>query len=331
MSKYRYGLSLMIIVCISSYAVAQQAPKIIEYPDMCDASAAVAVGDKLFMAASDEDNILRIYKRDEPGQPQRVDLNSFLKLSSSNEEVDIEGSARIGDDVYWIGSHGQNKSGKARPDRQRLFATRVTLENGKVTVTPVGSPYTNLRNELIKAPALQKYNFAAAVKLPVNQANGFNIEGLSATPDGKLLLGFRNPIPKGKALIIPIENPKGMMMGEKAKIGAAIELNLNGRGIRSMEYSEQRGKYLIVGGPYDEKGTFALYSWSGKSQDDAVLIPLPANVFAGLRPEAMFFYPGETKAVQFLSDDGDLPIDGKDCNDGPVAKQKFRAFTVEIP
>jgi hypothetical protein len=32
---------------------------------------------------------------------------------------------------------------------------------------------------------------------------GLNIEGLAATPDGQLLIGFRNPLSEGKALLLP--------------------------------------------------------------------------------------------------------------------------------
>ncbi len=45
----------------------------------------------------------------------------------------------------------------------------------------------------------------------------------------------------------------------------------------------------------------------------------------------MFFYPGETAAVQFLSDDGDDQIAGGDCKDAPVEMQRFRSFSLDIP
>ena len=43
---------------------------VIEYPEMCDPSAALAISDRLFIVASDEDNVLRVYARDNPGAPQ---------------------------------------------------------------------------------------------------------------------------------------------------------------------------------------------------------------------------------------------------------------------
>ena len=35
------------------------------------------LSDTFFVAASDEDNVLRVYAREKPGAPQRFDLNSF--------------------------------------------------------------------------------------------------------------------------------------------------------------------------------------------------------------------------------------------------------------
>jgi len=170
---------------------------------------------------------------------------------------------------------------------------------------------------------------AAAAKLAPESVNAFNIEGLASTPDGKLLIGFRNPIPGGKGIIVSLDNPKNVILGEKPELGNVFELTLKGRGIRSIEYSQQRGSYLIVAGPYNSIGAFALYSWSGKPLEDA--IPISQTFFSGFRPEAMFFYPSETAAVQFLSDDGDDQVAGGDCKNAPVAMRRFRSLSLDIP
>src|SRR6267143_1742814 len=79
------------------------------YFGMCDASAAVSLTSNLFIVANDEDNILRIYRRHPGGLPVLTcDLNSFLRVTGKSTEADLEGSARIGDRIYWISSHGRN-------------------------------------------------------------------------------------------------------------------------------------------------------------------------------------------------------------------------------
>jgi len=302
---------------------------IIEYPGMCDPSAAAAINNNLFIVASDEDNILRVYARGAVGAPQRFDLNSFLRPDGEHPEADLEGATRLGDFIYWIGSHGRNRNGKLRPSRHRLFATSVRVEVDKVAVVPIGVPYTRLLEDLAQAPALRTYDLEGASRKAPESEGGLNIEGLAATPQDTLMIAFRNPIPGGKALIVPLENPQQVIEGQQAKLGPPIELSLNGLGIRSIEYREGRGRYLIVAGPHDDDGETALFSWSGSAFDAAE--PVPAATFGDLNPEALFVYPGDGTAVQFLSDDGGRTLDGVACKDLPPARRRFRAFSMGIP
>ena len=56
-------------------------------PGMCDASAAAPLGTSLFVAASDEDNILRVYHRNQAGPPtQTFNLNDFLKPQKNDRK-----------------------------------------------------------------------------------------------------------------------------------------------------------------------------------------------------------------------------------------------------
>jgi Protein of unknown function (DUF3616) len=307
-------------------AAAQQAP--LEYSGICDASAAVAVGQDMFIVASDEDNVLRLYRRGEPNVKQSFPLDSLLKPDPENPEADLEGAARIGEDVYWIGSHGQNKNGKDRPSRLRLFATRVTVQDGKVALRPVGMPYTSLRDDLIAAPQLAKYDLSAAANSAPEAPGGFNIEGLAATPDDRLLVGFRNPITRGMALLVPIENPKEIVEGKMAKIGMPIELPLEGRGIRSIEFSQERNGYVLIAGPHDDTGTFALYTWSGQPGEQPEML---TNVNLGsLSPEAVLFEPGDKASVQVFSDDGGRKMGQSDCKDVDPQAQRFRGMSLTI-
>jgi hypothetical protein len=299
----------------------------IEYPEMCDPSAAVAVTDALFIVASDEDNVLRVYKRGSSDAPQRFDLNSFLK-PDDHPEADIEGGTRMGDRIFWIASHGRNAKGKLRPSRHRLFATRVTVEGNNATVVPVGQPYTRLLEDLAQAPALLKYDLDGASKMAPEDKGGLSIEGLAATPQGTLMIGFRNPIPEGKALIVSLDNPEQVIDGERAIFGAPIELSLDGLGIRSIEYRERQARYLIVAGPYNDGGNASLFDWSGRPSDAAKLIG--EAQFGELNPEAMFVYPGDLTAVQFLSDDGGRKLDGVSCKEMAPAERRFRGFSREI-
>jgi hypothetical protein len=309
-------------------AAAQQNVDVVEYPEMCDPSAAVALGDALFIVASDEDNVLRVYAREAVGAPIEFDLNSFLGSDGDHTKTDIEGGARIGDRIFWIASHGRSKKGKLQSSRRRLFATTATVEGDEVTVSPVGMPYTKLIDDLAQAPALRKYDLESASRIAPESKGGLNIEGLAATPQGTLLIGFRNPIPGGNALIVPLHNPQQIIEGERAELGPPIELSLNGLGVRSIEYSESRNRYLVVAGPYNDDENVALYDWSGNASDAAEQIP--EGTFGGLNPEAMFIYPGDLTAVQFLSDDSGRKLNGINYKEMAPAKQRFRSLSLDI-
>jgi hypothetical protein len=172
-----------------------------------------------------------------------------------------------------------------------------------------------------------KYNLAAAAAKPPKEEGALNIEGLAATPEGKLLIGFRNPLPGKKALVVPIENPEELLTpGATAKLGDPIEIDkLDGRGIRSLE--RVGSSYLIVAGPIDAKGDFDLYRWTRTAKDDPE--KLEHVKLTGLNPEALFAIPG-TGEVQILSDDGTVDVGGgTECKDAPTSAQSFRSITVK--
>ena len=88
--------------------------KFLKFSGMCDASAGVSLDSDRFIVSNDEDNILRVYMHGSQGIPvQLFNWESYLDITYDfeNPEVDIEGATKIGDVIYWIGSHGRNKKG----------------------------------------------------------------------------------------------------------------------------------------------------------------------------------------------------------------------------
>jgi hypothetical protein len=275
---------------------------------MCDASAGAALGTNLFVAADDEDTTLRIYRSDEGGMPlQTIDVSRFLQVDPKRPEIDLEGAARIGDLIYWISSHGRNRTGKFRSSRLRFFATQVRpTERGPVPV-PVGKYYMALLNDLFRDPRLRPFRLERAARLAPKAPGGLNIEGLSATPEGHLLIGFRNPIPDKKALIVPLLNPGDLIQVRRARFGDPILLDLDGLGIRDMGY--WKGHHYIIAGSRDGSGRFRLYRWAGGKAKPEHLVD---QTFGRLNPEALVFYPGRDQ-VQVLSDEGTAKVGGIDC------------------
>ncbi len=296
------------------------------YTHTCDASAAVALDEDRFVVANDEDNILRTYSRSHPGSPvATLDVSAFLQLTKKSPEADLEGAARVGNRIFWISSHGTMSSGKPSPDRQRFFATDIRTNAPGVTLVPVGSPYKQLLRDLILEPKLSRFNLARAAQTAPDKPGALNIEGLSATREGHLLIGFRTPIPDGKALVVAMLNPNEVVAGRPAAFGDAILLDLNGLGIRSLDY--HLGQYWIIAGHYDNKVPARLYSWTGENARPRWM---PEINLVGLNPEAMIF-ASEARPGQFyiLCDDGGVSVGGKDCKElKDPALKRFRTYLV---
>ncbi len=305
---------------------------VIEYRAMCNASAAVAIDGGRFVVADDEDKpttFLRVYRTGQPSEPlAALPLPSAaLGLDPAEDpEIDLEGAARVGERVYWIGSHSASKNAKPRPNRRRLFATTITTQGDAVRAEVVGHPYEHLIEDLDEDGDYSKFRLKEAGKLASKAAGGLSIEGLAATPDGDLLIGFRNPVPGGKALIARLKNPKAVTDGKPAKFGAPIRLDLGGLGVRSLEWAESLQAYLIVGGLPGEGSGSRLFRWSGKP--DRKPEPVAGVNLTSLNPEALFV-EGLTATV--LSDDGRRMVGGeeRDCA-APGVRKTFRGLQIAL-
>jgi hypothetical protein len=278
-----------------------------EYRGLCEASAGAFIDDVHFVVASDDTNTLQIYERGKPAPlGSGIDLKDFIGFKKS----DLEGGAGIGDRVYWISSHSFTKKGEDKAERKVFFATRIEKKDGKPTLVGTGKVITSLRDSLAEA---------AQVK-----PESLNIEALAATPEGGLLIGLREPLRNGRALLIPFKNPAAVVdYGAAPELGAAIPLDLKGGGFRSMELiGSAPTRYAIVAGPVeDSPDGFKLFRWNGGNEAPVEVRPL---AFERFKPEALMLVPGKA-LVQLLSDDGDY-CEEKD----PADKRKFKSVDVTL-
>jgi hypothetical protein len=87
--------------------------------------------------------------------------------------------------------------------------------------------------------------------------NGFDIEGIAATPT-RLYLGFRGPVLESKyapVLVIDREDQHNFELKF---------LDLGGLGIRDITYAKDVGSFLLIAGPnMEQSGPFILYEWNG--------------------------------------------------------------------
>jgi hypothetical protein len=302
--------------------------RVVVFSGMCDASGAVQLSDRRFAVADDEDNVQRVYDAQSGGAPLAArDLSPALGLAKKGKrgtwpEMDLEAGTRIGDRAYWITSHGRNKKGKLKPERLRFFATRIS---GDAEATEMLGSSDGLLHELIEAPGLARFELGRAAELAPKAEGGLNIEGLSAMPDGRLLIGFRNPNPNGQALLVPLSNPDAVISGARAEFGQPVLLNLEGRGVRAITL--WRGSYLIVAGHFANALPSRLYTWDGKGEAKHV-----AQVAFGdeWNPEG-FFSPETSDELMVLSDDGEVEVDGKPCKDlADAGRKSFRGAWLRL-
>jgi hypothetical protein len=175
-----------------------------------------------------------------------------------------------------------------------------------VITTPKGRS-----DKLLAALAALDEDFARAIgDLTVDDSGlspktaGINLEGMSVTADGaSLFLGFRNPVPNGKSVLVKLLNPKPVLFQDADPAFAPpIRLDLGGRGIRSLEYSPAAGAYFIVAGPIDTGVDFDIYRWVEGA--DPASVPGAREALASLpdfAPEGLIIDQTGTR-LQLFSD-----------------------------
>ncbi len=279
-----------------AYAASNQAPDPVGryLHGISDASSVLEVGDGHALVANDETNTIFLFDLEAgTGAPVKTWSYGAAQVGTSSE-VDIEGVARSGDTLVWMGSHGNNREGEVRQERRTLFTTTIS-GSGATTELAFGGRYTSLWEQLIAwdeedghGLGSDALGFAAAAAPGVlpNAPDGFNLEGFEMAPDGTTgYLGFRGPTVDQagveQALIVPVTNILGLPVGTPgttpATFGAPILLDLGGRSIREIRANEQ-GDYLISAGPSPSEPTWALYAWDGDPDSAAAfVVDLPAE------------------------------------------------------
>jgi YDG domain len=330
-----------------------------------DASTAQMIDNNLMIVGDDENQALRLYNRQNSGLPvasfNYTTSLGLTDISGGNpREVDIEASAKVGNRIYWMGSHSNSSGGGNRPNRSRFFATDIAGTGNTTTLSYIGR-YDNLKTDLLAWDTNNGHglgaNFlgltasSATGKAPeIADGSGFNIEGFEIAPNGTTAyICFRAPLQttttRTKALIIPLTNFASLVSGNPtsttATFGTPIQLDLGGRAIREMKKNAS-GEYLIIAGPHDVSTgiapkDFRFYTWTGNPNDAPIL--RSANLTAlnsGGSFESIVDLPSPllvNSNLQVLVDNGDAIFYGN----GIIAKdlpqnnhKKFRSELINL-
>ena len=312
-----------------------------------DASTAIALDDDYMLVADDESNTIRLYDRNVSGAA--VKEFEFPELGS--KEIDLEASARVGDTIYWFGSHGNNKDSEYKEIRSTFFSTTVS-GTGTDTQLAYGSKYAGLRSDLLAWDAQNADRLGLDVACSLaggthpDETTGCNVEGFEFAPNGTTgYLGFRAPRVDGKAVIVPVTNITALVgqTTTHATFGDPILVDLGGRTIRELR-SNGEGDYLITAGvPNDETSPlgWALYRWNGVATSAPYLVTaLPAGTGDATQEtgsfESIVDVPADLgigDSIQLLTDNGTTVfyadgVAGKDVS--PASLRKFRSNTVTV-
>ncbi len=144
-----------------------------------------------------------------------------------------------------------------------------------------------------------------------------NVEGMCLAPDGRhLLLGLRNPLLAGRALVAVVEDIDRtftMDNPDSLRITDLFDLNLGARGISDLCWDPLSQGYLITaaksnGPKLDKNEAFppntldsALFWWTGRKQD----APMLCATFPDMKVEAVCRL-GSTRYIAVGSDEGDV-------------------------
>ncbi len=303
-----------------NYAASTEGVKGSYWPTgMSDASAAVIIGDYL-VVADDETNSLRIIRKGQSGMPvAEKDFASSLKVSGEMDTEAATQGQKYPDHYYFVASMGQNKSGNDKPDHNRIWAVQNKATSGVPNLSFVA--YTDkMRAPLVSWIKSNYGNSAVDETIAPKNENGFNIEGFAIGTDFKGYIGFRAPLifdnGKKKALIASIPEFEDALLGKNSKsmtnIASYLEkpilLDLDGRGIRSMEQLDNGVFIIIAGGCGDEDSDISsrLYAWNGDKDETPVLLedyPLYKHKStAELNPEGMVIRNFDSQTGEFTID-----------------------------
>jgi len=182
-------------------------------------------------------------------------------------ELDLEGLAVEGSNLYAIGSHSakrRNVDAKDRTrekNRKRLMSAAQKQPSRdcllKIESNEDGTKRSIARTSL--AAYLDTTEPFKSHRSAASKENGVDIEGL-AVKDGYLYVGFRGPVLRGNH--VPIIRFK---FNKSPKNDNVLFVNLDGRGIRDL-VAVKNGLLILAGPVGDASLSYHLYHWNGKDQ-----------------------------------------------------------------
>ncbi len=277
---FRVGVVSGIVMLIAIQAYVKLIPKseaqntgmvinqLVQFDNIYRPSGVEALPDgRLLIIEGDRQRALSVVELMDNGAIKENSMLDLVLLSTLNIRLEDLEAVTIDKEgyIYAITSFRRAENGRRVPAQERLV--RFKIENNRI-VAP--KSYDKLGDYL--------------ESIGINDGHtNLSIEGLTFDPAGKrLLVGFRQPVFAGKAIIMVIENPQALFEDNAAlKIrDKPVLLDLEGAGILSISYDPYLQGYLIsseINGKNKENHSQIWY-WNGKSQSMPRRAMLPAMI-----------------------------------------------------
>ena len=229
---------------------------------------------KLLIAEDEPNHAFSIISIDKTGRfVEDEALDTRVITGFKRRLSDLEALARDDEGfIYALTSHSRTRKGNRSPDREHLM--RFKIQDGNVLGLTSYDNLTQVLETDHKLHDLIRERTKAEVSF-----EEINIEGMAFDPVKKrLVLGFRDPEFNNMALVAFISNPKDVFeRNAKPEFDEVAVIDIDGGGIRSLNYDPVLKTYVIANEVKDENGQkfSQLWTWSGNSTDEPQKISLP--------------------------------------------------------
>ena len=229
---------------------------------------------KLLIAEDEPNHAFSIISIDKTGKfVEDEALDTRVITGFKRRLSDLEALARDEEGfIYALTSHSRTRKGNRSPDREHLM--RFKIQDGNVLGLTSYDNLTQVLETDHKLHDLIRERTKAEVSF-----DEINIEGMAFDPVKKrLVLGFRDPEFNNMALVAFISNPKDVFeRNAKPEFDEVAVIDIDGGGIRSLNYDPVLKTYVIANEVKDENGQkfSQLWTWSGNPTDEPQKISLP--------------------------------------------------------
>ena len=229
---------------------------------------------KLLIAEDEPNHAFSIISIDKTGRFVEDEVLDTRVITGFKRRLsDLEALARDDEGfIYALTSHSRTRKGNRSPDREHLMPFKI--QDGNVLGLTSYDNLTQVLETDHKLHDLIRERTKAEVSF-----EEINIEGMAFDPVKKrLVLGFRDPEFNNMALVAFISNPKDVFeRNAKPEFDEVAVIDIDGGGIRSLNYDPVLKTYVIANEVKDENGQkfSQLWTWSGNPADEPQKISLP--------------------------------------------------------